>query len=205
MKAWKHPATLVASLALFVALGGGAALASGLISGKQIKDHTIARSKLTRKAIRQLKGNRGPAGPRGLTGSQGPTGATGATGATGPVGPSNAYFNHASGGATQDLFATVSVPAGDYSIQGEGFFVSPSTAGTGHCTLLVNGNALGTAAAYGGNAVQLPAGQTAEASAEGVAHLAVPGTIANECTTSGSGNVVGNDAVLAIRVASASP
>ena len=41
MKRLTHPATAIAIIALFVALGGGAALASGLISGSQIKNHSI--------------------------------------------------------------------------------------------------------------------------------------------------------------------
>lgn len=56
MKAWKHPATLIASLALFVALGSGAALASGLISGAQIRNHSIPEKKLTAAAMTDLLG-----------------------------------------------------------------------------------------------------------------------------------------------------
>ena len=63
MKGLKHPATVIAALALFVALGGGAALASGLISGSQIKNHSIATKKLTKKAIASLHGQRGPGAP----------------------------------------------------------------------------------------------------------------------------------------------
>lgn len=62
MKRLQHPATIVAMLALFVALSGGAALASGLISGSQIKNHSIAEKKLTRKAIKAL----GPQGSNGV-------------------------------------------------------------------------------------------------------------------------------------------
>ena len=71
----RHPATAIAALALFVALGGGAAAyASGLISGSQIKNHSIAEKKLTQSAITALRGQRGargPAGPTGATGAQG--------------------------------------------------------------------------------------------------------------------------------------
>jgi hypothetical protein len=75
MKQLKHPATIIASVALFVALGGGAvAYAAGVINGSQIKNHTIASKKLTKKAIKQLKGNRGPAGAPGATGATGPQG-----------------------------------------------------------------------------------------------------------------------------------
>jgi hypothetical protein len=58
MKSWKHPATLIAAVALFVALGGRAvAYASELISGSQIKNHSIAEKKLTKAAITDLLGN----------------------------------------------------------------------------------------------------------------------------------------------------
>jgi len=59
---------LVISLtALFVALGGGAAAASGLISGSQILNHSIPAKKLTAAAIRALHGQRGPAGPGSIS------------------------------------------------------------------------------------------------------------------------------------------
>ena len=44
-------------------LGGGAALASGLISGNQIVNHSIPAKKLTAAAIKTLHGQTGPAGP----------------------------------------------------------------------------------------------------------------------------------------------
>lgn len=91
MKGLRHPGTIIAVLALFVALGGGAAAyASGLISGSQIKNHSIPAKKLTKSAIKSLRGQRGPAGPTGATGPQGPQGATGSRGPTGPQGPSGA-------------------------------------------------------------------------------------------------------------------
>jgi hypothetical protein len=81
MKALRHPATAIASLALFLGLRGGAALASGLISGSQIKNHSIPAKKLTRSAIKSLHGARGSAG------ATGPAGAAGAPGPRGPIGP----------------------------------------------------------------------------------------------------------------------
>lgn len=87
MKGLRHPATVIAALALFVALGGGAAWASGLISGSKIKNHSIAEKKLTKKAIRALHGARGARGPKGATGAAGAAGAAGAPGSAGPPGP----------------------------------------------------------------------------------------------------------------------
>src|SRR5262249_57265308 len=76
----------IALLALFVALGGTSFAAATLINGSQIKPHTIAKNRLTNRAIAQLKGNRGPQGPQGPAGSQGPQGPQGAQGATGSQG-----------------------------------------------------------------------------------------------------------------------
>jgi hypothetical protein len=88
VKHLKHPATIIAALALFVALGGGAvAYAAGVINGSQIKNHSIATKKLTKKAIAQLHGARGARGPAGATGAAGAPGAPGAKGDTGPAGP----------------------------------------------------------------------------------------------------------------------
>jgi collagen triple helix repeat protein len=84
----RHPATVIAALALFVALGGGAAWAGGLISGSQIKNHSIPAKKLTNKAISSLRGQRGPAGPQGPQGTPGaPGGPPGPQGPQGPAGP----------------------------------------------------------------------------------------------------------------------
>ena len=56
----------IALLALFLVLGGTSFAAATLINGSQIKKHSIAKNRLTNKAIKQLKGNRGPAGAQGL-------------------------------------------------------------------------------------------------------------------------------------------
>jgi uncharacterized iron-regulated protein len=57
MKRLSHPATLIAAAALFMALGGGAyAAAAKLISGSQIKNHSIPEKKLTAAAISDLRG-----------------------------------------------------------------------------------------------------------------------------------------------------
>lgn len=62
------PAMIVALVALFSSLTGGA-VASSLISGKQIRDHTVPLSKLTPAAVASLKGRTGPIGPAGPAGT----------------------------------------------------------------------------------------------------------------------------------------
>jgi hypothetical protein len=86
MKGLRHPATVLAALALFVALGSGAAVASRLVSGKALVNHSVPEWKLTSRAISSLRGLQGPAGVQGPPGPQGPQGATGPVGPIGPAG-----------------------------------------------------------------------------------------------------------------------
>lgn len=133
MKALKHPATIIASLAFFVALGGGAALASGLISGKTIVNHSIPENKLTAAAIKALRGQQGPAGPQGQAGANGPQGSKGDTGAKGPTGPSNAYSTYAASVALGSGYATVAsltLAAGSYVVMAKTTLSLPSGQGT---------------------------------------------------------------------------
>jgi hypothetical protein len=109
MKCLKHPATIIAAAALFIAMGGSAAAyASGLISGSQIKNHSIPAKKLTKSAIRSLHGMRGPTGPMGPPGIQG------------PAGPSSATSTLTSGavniGGGDTIVASLAVPAGSYVV-----------------------------------------------------------------------------------------
>ena len=85
-----HPSTLIAILALFVAVGGTATAASGLINGKKLKNNSVAGKKLKNKSVTKAKLNpspfkalKGEKGDTGVTGAAGTTGATGATGAKG--------------------------------------------------------------------------------------------------------------------------
>lgn len=112
MKHLKHPATVIAVLALFVALGGAAG-ASVLMSGSSIRNHSIAEKKLTRRAIKSLRGRRGPAGP------QGATGAAGATGPAGPAGSALAYV-HINTNGTFDATHSKGVAVASFKHNGAG-------------------------------------------------------------------------------------
>jgi hypothetical protein len=132
MQAWKHPALIVSIVALFAALSGGA-IAGTLISGSQIKNHSIPAKKLTRSAIKSLHGLRGPAG------LQGPPGPKGDTGATGPIGPSSA--TSVSSPAAQGVgtsfvtVATLKVSAGSYVVMGNATAADSIDAAVIVCTL----------------------------------------------------------------------
>jgi hypothetical protein len=106
MKGLKHPATVIALLALFVALTG-TAYASGLISGRQIKNHSIPAKKLTKSAVRSLHGQRGPAGTPGATGPKGDPGPKGDTGPQGPGGAIVTYDATASATPTIKTLGTI--------------------------------------------------------------------------------------------------
>src|SRR5215831_4036822 len=144
MKSLKHPATIIALFAVFVGLGGGgvAAYASGLISGSQIKNHTIGEKKLTEKAISALRGQRGPKGPAGVAGAPGAAGAPGPkgdTGAPGPPGPSSAFSTFVTGnvvfGTTVSEIASLDLPAGSYTVMGNTNITDGVAASNSGCAL----------------------------------------------------------------------
>jgi hypothetical protein len=131
-------ANVVATLALFLAMGGSAIAASHYLitSPRQIKPGAIALGNLSAKAQRSLRGAGGRAGsvgPAGPTGSAGPAGTAGAAGAkgltgeTGPRGPSEAWAITENGEAH-----AASVPAGSYVVSGDVFFAE---GGSVQCTV----------------------------------------------------------------------
>jgi hypothetical protein len=67
----------LAVVAFVLALSVGGATAAGIISGRQIKNHSIGLAKLTKKAQKALRGQRGPQGLQGPAGPAGPPGPAG--------------------------------------------------------------------------------------------------------------------------------
>ena len=80
------PATILAMIALFVALAGTATAGTALITGAQIKNGSIGLADMSPKAKAALKGARGPQGPAGRMGPMGAAGLAGAQGVQGPAG-----------------------------------------------------------------------------------------------------------------------
>jgi hypothetical protein len=70
----------VALLALFLALGGTSFAAASYINGKQIKPHSIPQNRLTKVAVKALRGHKGAQGQRGSSGAQGVQGVQGPPG-----------------------------------------------------------------------------------------------------------------------------
>jgi len=122
------PASIIASLALFLALGGTAAATSHYLitSTSQIKPSVLSKLKGRRGAI----GPAGPAGPQGRGGPQGlegPTGPSGATGAQGLPGPSELSALAIVRGAVSKVSnletgtTTATCPAGSHVISGSSY------------------------------------------------------------------------------------
>jgi hypothetical protein len=91
MRSFRHRLTysnVIATLALFIALGGGAYAALKLpansVGTKQIKDKAVTAKKLGPSAVALLRA--GPAGPQGIKGEAGAKGDPGAGGSQGPAG-----------------------------------------------------------------------------------------------------------------------
>lgn len=143
-----RPATIIAILALFVAVGGTATAASGLINGKKLKNNTVTGKKLKNKTvtknklapatIKALKGNQGPQGPKGEKGEKGEKGNPGENGV---VSPNYTEFNSTNIGDGVELaIGTVNVPAGRYMITGA---VDGFTLGSGRVECNVSTNSGG--------------------------------------------------------------
>jgi hypothetical protein len=90
-------AALIIAITLILAAAVGGATAAGLITGKQIKNHSIQLVDLSKKAQLRLRGQRGQRGPQGVPGPQGPQGPAGPAGTSTPT-PALAYAHVAADG-----------------------------------------------------------------------------------------------------------
>lgn len=125
-------ANVLATLALFVALGGSA-YAATLITGKQIKDGSITSADIKNGSLLALdfKAGQVPAGPAGPAGTAGAAGAAGAPGVAGTA----LAFAHINADGTVDaanskgiVAANVAKPSlGTYCISGLTTFTPKNT------------------------------------------------------------------------------
>ena len=133
-------ANLVASLALFAALGGSSYAAIS-VTGKQVRDGSLSgrdvrNASLTGKDVRDRSllardfkpgqlpagpaGPQGPVGPQGVPGAQGAQGVPGAQGTPGTAGATNVVVrtNSATLPANASTFVNVTCPAGERATGG---------------------------------------------------------------------------------------
>jgi hypothetical protein len=104
---YRPPISTIVVVALLFVLSVGGATAAGLITGRQIRNHSIGLIDISRAAQKALRGKRGlqgrqgVQGPQGPQGLQGPQGPAGPAGSPGPAGQSNILaFAHVSGGGS---------------------------------------------------------------------------------------------------------
>jgi hypothetical protein len=135
-------ANVVATLALFFAMSGGALAAKHYLitSAKQINPKVLKELKGKTGAMGAggAPGATGSAGPMGAAGKEGPPGSKGEIGpqgSRGEIGPSHAYSKTGS----EDT-QTVTVPAGNYVVTGSGQFFNFGTKyAAGACVIVVDG------------------------------------------------------------------
>ncbi len=175
-------ALIVALVALFLSLGGGAyaalsaprnsvgtaAIRNGAVTAPKLRDHSVTALKVRPHSLLavdfrpgQLKaGPRGPkgsTGSRGATGPAGPKGSTGSRGATGPTGPAGPGYNFVTGsGSTGPNLG----PAGTYFVVAEAFFQAGTTELTGDCAVSALSGAQSLSSYHGAFDVPANAGQT---------------------------------------------
>ena len=200
MRNWTRPrltyANVIATLALFLALGGGAWAATKLpknsVGTAQLKKGAVTPTKISKAAKAALTGApgaRGPQGPRGETGPKGEPGTKGDTGNTGPRGPSATYSKFDSESTSELRKVSVTVPAGNYVVQGSmvadfngsGYVEVDCNLGGSTGSTGIGGTELTVPAPPGGSPVSL-------APAEVQAALTIPaggGTITYTCERSG--------------------
>jgi len=126
-----RPVTLIAMLALFIAIGGTATAASGLINGKnikkgtvtakQLKNKTITKGKLAPSTVKSLKGAKGAKGDQGIQGVPGANGVVSPVADT-EIGPENVVAN------VDKTLAATNVPAGSYAVIADFNYTSASSA-----------------------------------------------------------------------------
>jgi hypothetical protein len=201
-------ANVVATLALFLAVGGATAFAASQlgknsvgskqlkknsVTAAKIKNGAVTQAKISRSAHNALKGATGPAGLKGATGPAGPQGPKG------DPGPSNAYYAHGLAPSVTGL------PAGDYVVYGQlvGENTSPLNEKGTVSGLTVVAAGTGESGQTPASMATFPAGATATVPFQGVIHLPQGGAIG--ATYSGEKVTTTGVDITVIRVGSATP
>jgi hypothetical protein len=179
----------MATIAVFMALGGGAYAATQLpknsVGSKQLKSNSVTSSKVKNGSltIQDFKfgqtpaGQAGPAGPTGPIGPVGPkgdTGATGDTGLKGDRGPSNATYRHA--------FTIPTLPAGDYVLYGQVMDDNSANGTASSVACSTSGSGTGATATGTSSAGVAPASNKTTVPVQAVAHFPNGGSFGVSCT-----------------------
>jgi len=146
------PALVISLSALFVALGGTTYAATSLpkdsVGTRQLKNGAVTKTKISKKTLVALKGNRGPAGATGPTGLPGSTGSQGPQGLLGPTSGATAgdvEAESSAGFTPVGSSGTVTLPAtGKVLVEVSGSFLVTCTP-AGGCSYTVSAFVDGTA------------------------------------------------------------
>jgi len=118
-------ANVIATLALFLALGGGAYAAVKLpknsVGAKQLKAGAVTPAKLSASAVSALAGKPGPQGPQGAPGAQGAQGSPGSPGSPGAPGATNVVVRTGS----QEFGSVAFCEPGEVAVGGGGSTPEP--------------------------------------------------------------------------------
>jgi hypothetical protein len=190
---------VVATLALFCALGGGAYAAGVKLPFKSVGTKQLKRNAVTSAKVRShslLRGDfkkgqlpageagpAGPAGPTGPPGDTGPAGPPGVTGPVGPTGPSSAFSDYEEAQISLDAegaaAAIVQVPAGSWVLTGRVDVSNPGVEASGECRI-ESGTAVLDRAVF--RLLDAAAGlNEMPVSTQGTVTLASPGTVELVC------------------------
>jgi hypothetical protein len=127
------PATVIALIALFVALGGGYAIGAGFIGTADLKKQAVTNKKIKKQTI---KANR--VAPNTLTGDQIDEASLSGAGTARSVREDTAAQVPAGSGATTVL--TLQVPAGSYVLNSKAVLAKGGTIGPVQCFLVAEGD-----------------------------------------------------------------
>jgi hypothetical protein len=137
------PATVIAVIALFVALGGGYAIGAGFIGTGDLKNQAVTNKKIKKKTIKAnrvapntLTGDQ--VAPNSLTGTQINETSLSGAGTARSVREDTAAQVPAGSGATTVL--TLQVPAGSYVLNSKAVLAKGGTIGPVQCFLVAEGD-----------------------------------------------------------------
>jgi hypothetical protein len=189
------PATIIASLALLVALAGtgyaAITLPANSVGARQLQNNAVTTSKVKNHSLLGIDFATGqvPRGPRGFTGPPGPPGAAGARGPTGPAGPSGTAASRWALVRPDGVVVASSTPAPVVVQSSPGqYYLNWGSAVTGHA-LVVSAAYRDADTGFRGTVVAAICGNTGSSTSDTITCASNNNTSTVYVTTSSSNNL----------------